>query len=169
VQVDYMVNILLLGDSRVGKSSLLYRLTEDKFSESYIATLGKNVAVYEDVVIHDTSGNERFSELNELYYCHADGAVIMYDVTIGHETVDTWKTRLLEVNRQEIPILIVGNKIDMTSDYDEIDEVKYVSCKTGENIKTALDSFIPLLKENPKISIAVHHRIVALISSCLQQ
>ena len=167
--VNYMVNILLLGDSRVGKSSLLYRLTEDKFSESYISTVGKNVAVYKNVVIHDTAGNERFSELNKLYYTHADGAVIIYDVTNGYETVDTWITRLLKVNRQEIPILIIGNKIDITSDYDEIDDVKYVSCKTGENVKNAIDSFIPFLKENPKISVAVHHRVLALFSSCLQQ
>ncbi len=164
-----MVNILLLGDSKAGKSSLLYRLVEDKFSESYMATVGKSFGKFGNVVVHDTSGSDRFYDLNSVYYAHTDGAVIMYDVTTDFESIEKWKVRLLDIVCQDIPILIIGNKIDLKVDYEKIDDVQYVSCKTGENVLGAINAFIPLLKANPTISVGVSDRLFALLSSCLQQ
>lgn len=163
-----MTNVLLLGDPRVGKSSFLRRLTTQSFTDTYMCTIGKTYSKYKNITVHDTAGYERFHTLIEPYYVFADGAIILYDIT-STCNVNYWKHRVLNISRQNIPILVVGNKIDLTSGYEKIDGAKYISCKTGENVTQIMDEFISTLQPSPRISIHVKDRFLALFSTCVQQ
>ena len=83
------VKFLMLGSSGVGKSSLLLRFTEDKFSNNFVTTLGveykqKQLEINNTNVIiqvWDTAGQERFKTITPIYYKSVDGVVLVYDIT----------------------------------------------------------------------------------------
>jgi len=83
------IKSVLVGDTTVGKTSFLYRFTDDTFSDSYIATIGvdfrfKQFAVRDKEVkmqIWDTAGQERFRSLCNIYYKGADLIILMFDLT----------------------------------------------------------------------------------------
>jgi len=86
---DYIFKILLIGDINAGKSSILLRYADDRFSEMYISTIGvdfriKTVTVDGKIIklqIWDTAGQERFRTITSSYYRGAHGIMICYDVT----------------------------------------------------------------------------------------
>lgn len=148
-----MQNIVLVGDSTVGKSSFVLKLARDAFTESYISTIGKEMTVVDDIIIHDTAGNPRFSKICCEYYKHANGALIFFDV---HKTEKSSVIQWIEKLRKEnefLPIILVGNKID-NGPYNKIDvhniKTMYISCKTGENINEVI---VEIKKIMTKISL----------------
>mmetsp|Transcript_6955 Transcript_6955/g.14419 ORF Transcript_6955/g.14419 Transcript_6955/m.14419 type:complete len:210 (+) Transcript_6955:1394-2023(+) len=120
---DEQFKILLIGDSGVGKSSILLRFTEDAFDE-LPPTIGVDFKVKSmrvdgkqvKLTIWDTAGQERFRTLTSAYYRGAHGVVLVYDVT-KRETFESLScTWLKEVDayctRQEVVKMLVGNKVD---------------------------------------------------------
>ncbi|XP_048373675.1 ras-related protein Rab-18-B-like isoform X1 [Sphaerodactylus townsendi] len=83
------LKLLFVGDSAVGKSSLLLRFTEDQFEPNLDPTIGVDFKVKQMVVgdlplqlaIWDTAGQERFRALTPSYYRGAQGVILVYDVT----------------------------------------------------------------------------------------
>jgi Ras-related protein Rab-1A len=123
---DYLFKIVIIGDSGVGKSSLLLRFAENSFTESYLTTIGvdfrfRTLTVGGKVVklhIWDTAGQERFRTMTSAYYRGSDGIVLVYDTTDkdSFDHMDSW---LQEVNRfagDSTSKLLVGNKSDMTAE-----------------------------------------------------
>lgn len=110
-----------MGDSAVGKSSLLLRLSDEKFSENYISTIGvdfrfKTLQVDEHCVklqIWDTAGQERFKTITSAYYRGADGAIVVFDKTsedsFGH--VEYWLSEVRKFSSNTAN-LVIGNKSD---------------------------------------------------------
>ena len=86
---DVLVKLLLIGDSGVGKSCLLLRYSDDKFTTSFITTIGidfkiKTIRLDNKKVkmqIWDTAGQERFRTITAAYYRGAHGVLLVYDVT----------------------------------------------------------------------------------------
>ncbi|CAF1239672.1 unnamed protein product [Rotaria sordida] len=86
---DYLFNLLIIGDSGVGKSSFLLRFADDTFNESYLATIGVDFETRTmnhngktvKFQIWDISGQERFRTITSSYYRGAHGIIIVYDVT----------------------------------------------------------------------------------------
>eukprot|EP00397_Hematodinium_sp_SG-2012_P041352 GEMP01045520.1.p1 GENE.GEMP01045520.1~~GEMP01045520.1.p1 ORF type:complete len:214 (+),score=45.28 GEMP01045520.1:31-642(+) len=120
---DHLFKLVLIGDSGVGKSCLLLRFADDKFTDSYITTIGvdfrfKTIPVEEKTVklqIWDTAGQERFRTITSAYYRGADGIIMVYDTTdrSSFERVDEW---LVEVNRyanENTCKILIGNKCDL--------------------------------------------------------
>jgi len=119
-----IVRIIIVGDSGAGKTSLLVRYTDDKFTPSFISTVGidfrlktiqvgnKNVKVQ----IFDTAGQERFHTITQAYYRNADGALLVYDIT--HEAsfnhIRGWVKEMNPYTESTTKIL-VGNKSDLES------------------------------------------------------
>lgn len=137
-----MTNILLLGDSGVGKSTYLSRLVGGSFSETYITTLGKDMNTLEKngrtIFIHDIGGSDRFSEVTEGYYKCADGALIFYDTTdvTSYSRIKYWKTKLPE----HTPVVIVANKNDIQ--HDVYNTNHSISCKQDKTVETPLNDLI---------------------------
>jgi len=135
-EYDYLFKLVIIGNSGVGKSSLLLRFADDQFNESYLTTIGvdfrfrtlpidgKNVKLQ----IWDTAGQERFRTITSAYYKGADGIVLVYDVTNPASFEDINKFWINEVEsyaEKNVELLLIGNKSDLG-------ETKQVSSETGK-------------------------------------
>nr|CCA27337.1 ras family GTPase putative [Albugo laibachii Nc14] len=115
--------IVLLGEGRVGKTSILLRYIKGEYTDQQVSTLqasylDKRLMVDNTRVqlsIWDTAGQERFHALGPIYYRDADGAVLVYDITDeeSFRKVRTWVKELRRIVGDEIDILIAGNKSDL--------------------------------------------------------
>jgi len=121
-----LLKVILLGDSGVGKTSLMDRFVNKKFSAQYKATIGadfltKEVEIDERLVtlqIWDTAGQERFQSLGNSFYRGADCCILVFDVTISKtfENLENWRNEFLvqaNVNDPDrFPFVVIGNKVD---------------------------------------------------------
>jgi small GTP-binding protein len=121
----YLVKLIVIGSSGVGKSSLLLRYALDTFKEDTRTTIGvdfkhKKLKIDGELVncqIWDTAGQERFSCISKEYYRGANGCLLVYDITdeSTFTRVDHWYQELLTyAHTAETPVtVIVGNKCDL--------------------------------------------------------
>eukprot|EP00466_Bigelowiella_natans_P017818 jgi/Bigna1/48660/estExt_Genewise1.C_300035 len=119
--------VIILGDSGVGKTSLMGQYVHRKFTNQYKATIGadflsKELSIDEKLVtlqIWDTAGQERFQSLGQAFYRGADCCVLVYDITDSKsfENLDSWRDEFLgssnPPDENEFPFVIIGNKIDL--------------------------------------------------------
>lgn len=128
---DHSFKLLMVGDSGVGKSSILLRFADDQFDPSMGATIGidfkqKTLAVNHrgkalklSLKIWDTAGQERFRTLTSSYYRGAHGVILVYSINDleSFKNIDAW---LREVDQfktfDEVAKLMVGNKSDLEAD-----------------------------------------------------
>ncbi|AMD22319.1 HGL021Wp [Eremothecium sinecaudum] len=165
---DSIMKILLVGDSGVGKSCLLVRFVEDKFSPTFITTIGidfkiKTVEINGKKIklqLWDTAGQERFRTITTAYYRGAMGIILVYDVTdeVSFENTRQWFSTLSYANEEAI-ILLVGNKKDMdkrTVTYEQGQElakelgVPFIeaSAKEDENVSDIFFTLAKLIQES---------------------
>ncbi|CDO95906.1 unnamed protein product [Kluyveromyces dobzhanskii CBS 2104] len=147
---DSVMKILLLGDSGVGKSCLLVRFVEDKFTPTFITTIGidfkiKTVDINGKRVklqLWDTAGQERFRTITTAYYRGAMGIVLIYDVTDERtfENIRQWFSTVNQHASEDVVMLLVGNKKDM--------ETRTVSFEQGEALAKELG--IPFIEASAK-------------------
>jgi Ras-related protein Rab-21 len=117
------IKLVLLGDGRVGKTSLTLRYVNNVFSEKQTATiqasyLTKRLTVDGQAVnlcIWDTAGQERFHALGPIYYRDADAALLVYDLLDkdSFDRVQSWVRELKKMASKNIVLAIAGNKSDM--------------------------------------------------------
>ena len=122
---DFLYKLLMIGDSGVGKSSLLLRFASDQFEESYMTTVGldfkiRTVEVDGKVVklqMWDTAGQERFRTITSSYYRGAQGIIVVFavDDQKSFENVKTWVTEIERYAGEGVVKLLVGNKCDLES------------------------------------------------------
>ncbi|KAL8283663.1 hypothetical protein RQP46_005458 [Phenoliferia psychrophenolica] len=117
------VKLVLLGESAVGKSSVVLRFCQNDFQANKEPTIGaafltQRCRLEENVIkfeIWDTAGQERFRSLSPMYYRNAQAAVVVYDVTKA-ASLDQAKTWVKELQRQANPNIVIalaGNKVDL--------------------------------------------------------
>lgn len=124
--------IVIIGDSGVGKTSLTMRYTDQTFQYEYIKTIGTNFFMKTiplqgekvDLVLWDLAGDEAFGLLRPIFYQGAFGALLVFDVTrhSSFEHLGDWLKELRDNVPQEIPIVICGNKTDLTMEEWEVSE-----------------------------------------------
>ena len=124
-QTDNFINfkIIIVGESGVGKSSLLKRAVQNKFDESYQATIGFEFLLMHFKVndlklklqIWDTCGQEMYRSLVQGFYRNTSLALIVYDVNQKktYDALDIWLKDIRQHTEQELPIFIAGNKSDL--------------------------------------------------------
>ncbi|KJH49950.1 Ras family protein, partial [Dictyocaulus viviparus] len=122
---DYLFKLLIIGDSSVGKSSLLLRFTDNNFNESYAPTIGVDYKVRTMVVddktiklqIWDTAGQERFRTIASSYYRGVQGILIVYDITNENtfQNIPHWLKNVERFGCENVAKLLIGNKCDMES------------------------------------------------------
>ena len=121
---EYVIKILTLGDSGVGKTSIIQKFVNDKFNQNMLSTIGVDFQSKEIIInntkiklkIWDTTGQERFKTLTSQYYNGADGALLIFDVTNkeSFERINFWMNELNEKKKlNELGLLLIGNKIDL--------------------------------------------------------
>jgi len=114
--------LILVGDGGVGKTTFVKRHLTGEFEKKYVATLGVEVhplgfhTNYGPIVFNvwDTAGQEKFGGLRDGYYIQGQCAIIMFDVTsrMTYKNVPNWHRDLVRVC-ENIPIVLVGNKVDV--------------------------------------------------------
>jgi len=165
MSTNYIIKILTLGATQVGKTSIVLRYSENKFNYNKIATIGIDFKIKIikkgneriKVSIYDTAGQERFQNIVKHYYKGANGVLLIYDITKRDtfKNLDFW-IKDLEDNSDidNLFIYLIGNKNDMedkrevswveASNYAKEKKLPYieVSAKTGNNIQKLFDEVI---------------------------
>jgi small GTP-binding protein len=114
---------VLVGDSSVGKTSILNRFVNNRFNPSEPNTVG---ALYEsytssrlghevEVQIWDTAGTEQYRSLTPVYFRQAAGAIIVYDITSrsSFASLETWLSMFRGFCQENAAVMIVANKLDL--------------------------------------------------------
>ncbi|EDW45737.1 GTP-binding protein YPTM2 [Drosophila sechellia] len=119
---QYLFKVLIVGDTGVGKSSLMMRFTENKFLENYMCTVGMDIrASYVELLegkmmleVWDTTGDERLKSAMPSFYHGAHGVLLVYDITSSKsfENIGGWLKEIMRMCPDRPNILLVGNKCD---------------------------------------------------------
>lgn len=160
----HRAKVIVVGDAAVGKTSLVIRYVKGVYSPSYMITLGVNFFVQDIIIgekklrmqIWDTAGQERFGPIRKKYYIGARGALIVFDQSNpkSFEHLDFW---LDEVKRScgDIPIILVGNKADLTSIVNREDAKNFASTHNltyaETSAKTGMNTVKPFLLLAPML------------------
>jgi len=170
------LKLLIIGESGVGKSSLLLRFTDDAFDPEQAATIGvdfkvKTVKVNGDKVklaIWDTAGQERFRTLTPSYYRGGQGVILVYDVTNreSYSKIENWLTELETYStNQDLVKMLVGNKCDLESHGERAvskeeglktarkHQMMFIeaSAKTREGVACAFEELVEKIIQNPQL------------------
>ncbi|CAN6896587.1 unnamed protein product [Brassica oleracea var. botrytis] len=122
-----LLKVIVLGDSGVGKTSLMNQYVSNKFSQQYKATIGADFVTKElqiddrlvTLQIWDTAGQERFQSLGVAFYRGADCCVLVYDVNYlkSFDSLDNWHEEFLKQasprDPTAFPFILLGNKVDI--------------------------------------------------------
>ena len=158
----YVFKVIIIGPGAVGKTSLLHRFVENKFSFRYKLTIGadflsKVINYKEDVTVKlqiwDIGGQDRYKFLRASFFDGANGALIVFDLSRWHtfEELEEWISDLREYTGKNTPFVLIGNKVDLIDKKDEMYEREsaevfakkektfYIetSAKSGENVEGA--------------------------------
>eukprot|EP01080_Neovahlkampfia_damariscottae_P007838 gene7838-12312_t len=149
---DFHFKGIVIGNSSVGKTSMVHKFTEGIFSTNVEASIGvdfkvKYLPIDEKIIkfeIWDTAGQERFRSLTASYYRKIDFAILVYDVTnlFSFESLKNWNNDLDTYAPKGILKVIVGTKND--SGYNNISEQNLK--KFSDSIKAK--SFLVSAKTN---------------------
>ena len=131
------INLIVLGNSTVGKTSYLFRIKENEFRQT-IPTIGYDIISKTielkngkkvKVKYTDTSGQEKFHSLASNFIKKTDGIILMYDITNreSFDTISNWWDDILNNKEKDFPVILVGNKCDLENE-------RMVQKEEGENI-----------------------------------
>lgn len=156
---DYLFKLLLIGDSGVGKTCLLFRFAENSFNPTFISTIGIDFKIQTVEIdgkriklqVWDTAGQERFRTITTAYYRGAMGILLVYDVTNKKtfENITNWLRNIEEHAAEGVEQLLVGNKSDqedrrlITEEQGQLLAVQhgidFIECSalSGENVREA--------------------------------
>ena len=136
INFDLSIAILFLGDSLVGKSNMIYRFTENKYSGELLTSIGfdiktkiikimnKNILVK----IYDTAGQERFNAITTSLFQKIQGIILVYDISNeeSFKNINYWISKIND-NLFNIQCILAGNKCDLEKE-------RIISKKDGENL-----------------------------------
>ncbi|KAG0352164.1 hypothetical protein BG005_008361 [Podila minutissima] len=174
-QRKVLLKVIILGESGVGKTSLMNQYVNKKFSNQYKATIGadfltKEVPIDDRLVtmqIWDTAGQERFQSLGVAFYRGADCCVLVFDVNNAKsfETLESWRDEFLiqasPNNPENFPFVVIGNKIDMDESKRMVSQKRAMAwCQSKGNI--------PYFETSAKEAINVEQAFQTIAKNALQ-
>jgi Ras-related protein Rab-2A len=167
---DFLFKTIVVGDGAVGKTAITFRYAVGKFQENYKMTIGVDFTIKREkindkevkVQVWDTGGQEKFSKIRPLYYRGALGGLLVYDVT-SRESFDNLEGWLDEIQKNctEIPIILVGNKIDLKNRKVTKEEGKKYAAKMSKR----LNYKIPYLETSAKTGETIKKVFTDLITA----
>lgn len=170
---DHLFKLLIIGDSGVGKSSILLRFCDDEFNEKQASTIGVDFKTKIlqlrgkklKLALWDTAGQERFRTLTSSYYRGAQGIILVFDCT-QRKTFEQIKFWQDEVNKYSTNVdavrMLVSNKVDLGEHAvtrDEAEEFALnnqmmfieTSAKTRQGIKQAFEELVQKILDTPSL------------------
>ena len=136
LDLDFKFKIMVIGESKVGKTSLIKRYTKNKFGGVYLTTVGVD---FQDKIIQidgkkirlqiwDTAGQERFRNVTKNYFKSSNGFLLIYDITDkeSFKHLNFWNEQINLNAPKNIKTVLVGNKSDL-------DNERQISVEEGEN------------------------------------
>jgi small GTP-binding protein len=146
--LDSFVKLLVLGDTNVGKTSLLKRFFDDQAPLTTMITLGvdfrekmclrgeKNVRVQ----VWDTAGQERFRTITPTMYRGCHGIIIGYDITDKESfaNVKYWSEQLQQHANENVQKFLIGNKLDLADKASEAGNMRAVQSEEGSKLASSL-------------------------------
>ncbi|CAG9313664.1 unnamed protein product [Blepharisma stoltei] len=121
-QYDYLIKLLIIGDSGVGKTCFLLRFSDDNFTASHLTTIGidfklKTIDIEGKTIklqIWDTAGQERFRTITQTYYKGAMGIILAYDCTEekSFNNIRNWVQQIKMHANENVAKVLIGNKCD---------------------------------------------------------
>eukprot|EP00929_Paragymnodinium_shiwhaense_P016925 TRINITY_DN12567_c0_g2_i1.p1 TRINITY_DN12567_c0_g2~~TRINITY_DN12567_c0_g2_i1.p1 ORF type:complete len:211 (-),score=70.27 TRINITY_DN12567_c0_g2_i1:239-871(-) len=143
-----LLKVIILGDSGVGKTSLMNQYVNKKFTNQYKATIGADFLTKELMIddkavtlqIWDTAGQERFQSLGVAFYRGAECCVLVYDITQqkSFESLESWRDEFLiqasPRDADNFPFVVIGNKSDLEPKRKVTDARARQWCSSKNNI-----------------------------------
>jgi small GTP-binding protein len=167
---DEKCQLLIIGDSTVGKTSILYRYSEDKFNAQHLATVGidfytKDEKILNKIVrvkIWDTAGQERYKSLTNAFFRNANGIILVYDIN-NLETFENLKYWIQSINqnlgeKNDIKKIIIGNKVDLQREVKKDD---------AEGFARGLG--IPYFESSAKLNTGIYDSIQYLVNQIISE
>ena len=169
-QEEIKMKILLIGESKVGKTCLINSYVIRSFNINQLSTVGldfrtKKLDIQGKQIIlniYDTAGQERFRNLATGYMKSADGFLVCFDLTSEStlENVTNWINSIKNTARKNASMLIIGNKSDLNEDREVTTEQgKQFAAKNG----------IDYLETSSKMHIGVDEAFETLVKKILEQ
>ena len=169
-QPPTVYRVVFIGDSSVGKTSIISRLVNNEYKSNEQTTVGAMFMMYSEVVhgdriemqIWDTAGQEKFRSLGPIYYRQAQVGVVVIDLTsrTSFDHIDEWIANFRKNAGQEALIVVAANKSDMSDErqipddainaWSESNGIKWfvTSAKEGTGIDTMFHYIANYLSEN---------------------
>lgn len=167
-QLNQLIKILTLGESTVGKTSIVERYIDNTFKEQFISTLGtdyrtkfiqfNNTKIQLD--IWDTAGQERFKEITIQYLKQTSGIMVIYDVTNRSSflKVNDWFNHIKRESSKNKSIVLVGNKIDLN----------YREVSTEDGTELANKYNVPFIEVSAYNGTNIDQAYRALLEQCVK-
>jgi small GTP-binding protein len=187
---DYLVKMMLIGDSNVGKTSILMKFADDTYTDNNISTIGIDFKLRDIEIdgkkcrlqILDTAGQERFRTITTSHYRNAMSVMLVYDVTNveSFENIRMWIDNVNKNTPIKLPMCLVANKIDVKHRVvsteagkelaNEIGIEYYeVSAKTGHMIDDVFHNLAAIVCAPIKIMYADQEPLIVNISGKQKQ
>jgi small GTP-binding protein len=174
---DSGIKVTLIGNSGVGKTCIITRYTDDVFNENSASTIGANFIEKKinignkeyNLNIWDTAGQEKYQSLGKHFYKDSYIVCLVYDIT-NQESLDSlksvWYPNLQKYGEQYSVLAVVGNKIDLYENVDDLADEEQAkqfakeinatfiqtSAKNGDGIDNLFTNLTKKLLENPKFN-----------------
>ena len=168
--------VIILGDSGVGKTTLIHSFIAKEFRADFKATLGADlstkVVVVDgqtvEILLWDTAGTERFRSMGSVYYRGAEACIFVYDISsrLSFEHLTSWQQELIDSadidSPETFPCVLLANKSDLEDQRQVCAEAAQawadvakcphfpVSAKTGQNVEAAFTKVIQLFLQESK-------------------
>nr|AGM32833.1 small GTP-binding protein [Coptotermes formosanus] len=168
------LKFIIIGPSGVGKTSILKRLIDDKYSDDSTSTIGVE---FDSIVMNidrkqvklqiwDTAGQDRFRSIARAYFRNAVGVLLVYDITVRKtfDELNYWLNDVRALCDRNVVTLLVGNKCDLSDSrtitiseakaFAQINQLDYLetSAKGGDNIRESFSRTASMI-----LSKGLHH------------
>ena len=174
IQLSY--KILFLGETQVGKTSLIVRYSDNEFQEGGLPTLGVDLKykyIEKDkknirLDLWDTAGQERFRSITKSYYSGADGIIFVFDLgnPRSFKTLKIWIEDTKKNVKPNIEFVLAANKSDIDKRKIQKEEIKKfssqydipffeTSAKTGDGIDEMFNAFINKLLSKKDVGMLI--------------
>ncbi|KAK3730105.1 hypothetical protein QZH41_013744, partial [Actinostola sp. cb2023] len=137
---DLFFKLLLIGDSGVGKTCIIFRFSDNTFNPTFISTIGIDFKIKTleidgkkiKLQIWDTAGQERFHTITTAYYRGAMGIILVYDVTNekSFTNISKWLKKIEDHANEDVKKMLLGNKCD-------VDDKRVIPSDKGQQLASS--------------------------------